>query len=63
MPMPLKHAEQLAHERGVGQLQSKRIEAFVERSDLYNARTVLAYTASLDLMLLLLANGECVRVS
>ena len=38
-------------------------EAFVERSDLYNARTVLAHTASSDLMLRLLANGECVRVS
>ncbi|MBR3225213.1 MAG: nucleoside/nucleotide kinase family protein [Atopobiaceae bacterium] len=56
---------EILRERLVGRKASSGMpyadaKAFVERSDLYNARTVLSHTTSPDLMLRLTANGEYV---
>ena len=55
--------ERLVNRKASSGMPRAEAEEFVERSDLYNARTVLAPTASPDLMLRLLSNGEYVRVS
>lgn len=55
--------ERLVNRKAASGVSRADAEAFVERSDLYNARTVLAHTTPPDLMLRLLANGEYVRIT
>ena len=55
--------ERLVNRKASSGMPRDEAAIFVERSDLYNARTVLAHTAQPDLMLRLLDNGEYARVS